>query len=98
AQAYLLPSLCVEILRREPALEGNLARQPFGLEHGVIRRVAAAAFRDHVSAQNTLEHEAVAQCRPARRCVERVALPFIAPVPQRLESVARARILRPRVQ
>src|SRR5262252_10048396 len=60
AQAYPLPSLPVEILRREPALEGSLARRPFAVEDGVIRRVAAAALRDHVLPERAFVNEAVA--------------------------------------
>src|SRR5262245_26862369 len=93
-QARPLPALRVEILRREPALEGSLARRPFALEHGVIGGVAAAALRDHVSAQNTFEDEAVAHGGPARRCVEHIALPFVAPVAERPERVAREQVLR----
>src|SRR5262249_56936829 len=94
AQAHPLPPLRVEILRREPALEGNLARRPFAVEHGVIRRVAAAALADHVLPERAFVNEAVAQRRPARRVVEHVALPFVAPVAERLEGVAPAQILR----
>src|SRR5215471_9531743 len=89
AQAHPLPALRVEILRHEPALEGNLARRPFAVEHGVIRRVAAAALADHVLPERAFVNEAVAQRRPARRVVEHVALPFVAPVAERLEGVAR---------
>src|SRR5262245_7164562 len=94
AQAYPLPSLCVEIPRREPALEGSLARRPFAVEDGVIRRVAAAALGDHVLPERAFVNEAVAQGGPARRCVEHIALPFVAPVAERLEGVAREQVLR----
>src|SRR5262249_61210424 len=46
AQAYPLPALRVEILRGEPALEGSLARRPFAVAHGVLRRVPAAPLGD----------------------------------------------------
>src|SRR5262245_66030663 len=59
AQAYPLPSHPVEILRREPALEGSLARRPFAVEDGVIRRVAAAALRDHVLPERAFVIESV---------------------------------------
>src|SRR5437016_2100576 len=44
--------------------------------------------------KGTLVDEGVAPPRPPRGCVERVALPFIAAVAQRLERVAREQILR----
>src|SRR6478672_1019279 len=94
AQADPLPSLRVEIRRRKPALEGSLARRPFAVEHGVICRVAAAALGDHVLPERAFVNEAVAQRRGARGGVERIALPFVAPVAERLEGVAREEILR----
>src|SRR5262252_3163265 len=65
AQACPLLALRVEILRREPALESNLARRPFAVEHGVICRVAAAALADHVLPERAFVNEAVAQRRGA---------------------------------
>jgi len=88
AEAHLLLSVRIEILRREPELEGSLALGPFAIEHGVVGRVAAPAFHDHVLAHDALEHEAITQCRSPRRRVERVALPFVAAVAKRLECMA----------
>src|SRR5262249_10729964 len=93
AQARPLPSLSVEIFRRQPALESGLALGPFGVEHRVIGGVAGPAFDDHMLAQDALEHEAVPQRRSPRRRVERVALPLISPVAKRLERVAAKQIL-----
>src|SRR5690349_7270053 len=94
AQACPLSSLRIEVLGREPALEGSLARRPFAIEHRVVRGIAAALLADHVEAQNALEHESIAQGGPTRSCIERIALPFVAPIAERLEGVAREQILR----
>src|SRR5215469_7197452 len=94
AQACPLSSSRVEVLGREPALEGSLARRPFAIEHRVIGGVAAALLADHVETQNALEHESIAHGGPTRGCVERIALPFVAPIAERLEDVAREQILR----
>ena len=94
AELRLLPPIPIEILRREPALERGLARRPFAVEHGEIGGVAVAALGDHVLAQDAFEREAEAQRRAARRRVERVAFPFVAPIAERLEHIARQQILR----
>src|SRR5262249_44270500 len=94
AQAHPLPSLRVEILRREPALEGGLARRPFAIEHGEPGIVAVAALGDQMLSERALVNETVAQRCTTRGGVERVALPLVAPVTQRLEGVAREQILR----
>ena len=94
AQAHLLLARRVEILRRQPALEGGLARRPFAVEHRVIGGVAVPALGDQLLAQDALEDEAIAQSRAPRRRVQRIAFPFVAPVAQRLERVAREQILR----
>src|SRR6059058_6185909 len=61
AQGCPLSSLRVEVLGREPALEGSLARRPFAIEHRVKGGVAATLLADHVEAQNALERESIAQ-------------------------------------
>src|SRR5579872_1546610 len=92
-ETEFLPPLGVEIRRIKPALENFPPRRPLVIKHGEIRRVAAAALGDHVLAENTLENETVTQSGAAGRCVERVAFPFIAPVPERLEHITRQKIL-----
>src|ERR1043166_4256979 len=93
-QTQLLPAGGVEIVRREPALVGRLARRPFGIEHRKPRGVAVAALHDLVLAEQSFEGEAEALGGAARGRVERVAFPLVAPVAERLEYVAREQILR----
>src|SRR5436853_7893914 len=93
-QAYPLPACRVEIFRHKPALEGRLARRPFGIEHRVPGRVAVAALDDHVLAEEALEGEAETQRSAPPGGVERVALPLVAAVAERLERVAGEQILR----
>src|SRR5262249_52201804 len=94
AQAYPLPSLRIEILRREPALEGGFARRPFAIEHRKPGIVAVAALGDQMLPERALVNEAVAQRCTARGGVDAFALPAVAPVTQRLEGVACEQILR----
>src|SRR5712675_2299690 len=94
AQAGPLPAIRIEILRRQPALERRLARRPLAIEDREESGVAVAALRDHVLAQHALEGESIAQCSPTRWCVERVALPLVAAIAERLERIAREQILR----
>src|SRR5712675_884788 len=94
AQAGPLPATRVEVLRRQPALERRLARRPLAIEHREESGVAVAALRDHVLAQHAFEGESIAQRRPPRRRVERVALPFITAIAEFLEGVTREEILR----
>src|SRR3972149_3981877 len=83
-----LTAVAVEILEAQPALEGSTAARPFTVEHRIPRGVAVAALSDHVLARNALEGEAEALGRAARGGVERIALPFIAAIAERLEYVA----------
>src|SRR5581483_11855941 len=55
AELALLPAFPIEILRREPALEGGLAGGPFAVEHGEPGGVAVAPLVDHVLAEDALE-------------------------------------------
>src|SRR5208337_1387311 len=86
-QALLLPSLAIEVVAPEPALEGRLASRPFAVEHREPGGVAVAALDDHVLAENTLEGEAQALRRAPRRRVERVALPFVTAIAERIENI-----------
>src|SRR5215475_1890500 len=88
AQPFSLAPRGIEILRRQPALEGAFARRPVAIEHGVPGGVAAASLHDHVLAKNASEGEAEAQRGPPRGGIEGVAFPFVAPVAQRFERMA----------
>ena len=57
-QGPVAAGLGIEILRREPCLEGPLDRRPFGIQHGEPGRVAVAALDDHVLPEHALEGEA----------------------------------------
>src|SRR6266436_4778548 len=57
------------------------------IEHRVPRRVAIAAFDDHVLAEYTLKNKSEAEGGPPRGFVQRIAFPFITPVFQVLEDV-----------
>src|SRR6187431_3432204 len=94
AQLCFLPPIPIEVFRREPALERGLARRPLVVEHRKIGGVAGAALDDHVLAQDALELKAVAERRTPRWCVERVALPLVAPIAERFERMAGEQILR----
>src|SRR3569832_377024 len=94
AEALDLPALGVEILRIEPAFERRLARRPVAIEDREPGRVPVPPVADHVLAEDALELEAVAQRRAPRRRVERVAFPFVAPIAQFLDGVAREEVLR----
>src|SRR6185503_17607233 len=94
AQADFLPSVDVEVLRCEPALEGALARRPFAVEHGKPGIVAVATFGDQMLAERAFISKAIAQRGRARGGVERIAFPLVAAVAERLEGVAREQILR----
>src|SRR5262245_41115493 len=54
-EAQLLPAVSVKIVRREPGLEGALARGPLAVEHGEPGGVAASALDDHMLAEDALE-------------------------------------------
>src|SRR6185437_1867159 len=93
-EAEFLPAVAVEIVRRQPALEVRLAYRPLAVEHGEPGVVAVAALGDDVLAERALVDEAVTQRRAPRFRVERIALPFVAPIVERFEHVAGQQILR----
>src|SRR5438477_2423035 len=75
----------VEVPGPQPGLEGRFSGRPFGVQDGEPRRVAAAAFIDGGLAEDAFEREAVARSGAARRRVQVIALPFIAPISQFIE-------------
>ena len=84
----------IEVIRVQPAFETAFAIRPFAVEHREICGVAAVALGDHVLAKDALKDEAVARRRAARGGIERIAFPFIAAIAQRLERIARQKVLR----
>src|ERR1700726_4222567 len=88
-----LPAFVVEILRRKPALEVELAHRPLAVEHGEPGVVAVAALGDHVLAERAFVDKAVAQRGAPRRSIEGIAFPFVAPIAERLEDVTRQQVL-----
>src|SRR6478736_8613445 len=84
----------VKIGGRKPTLESALARGPFAVEHGVVRRIAVAALRHHGLPEDALEGKSEAFGRAARRRVQRVTLPFVSPIAENLEHVASKKKLR----
>ena len=91
-QRRALASFGVEVVRGQPRLERRLPRRPVTVDHREPRRVARAALHDHVLAEDALEREAEARGGAARRLVQRVALPLVAAVAERLEGVARHQV------
>src|SRR5580700_2930766 len=69
-ETEFLSAFAVEILRRKPALEVELARRPLAVEHGKPGVIAVAAFGDHVLAERTFVDKAVAQRGAPRRRIE----------------------------
>src|SRR5690242_17451095 len=84
-----LTSLAVEVLGREPLLVRGTQRRPLVVCDREPGGVAVAALHHLVLAKHTLEAKAEALRRPARRLVERVALPLEAPVAELVERLAR---------
>ena len=87
------PSL-VEVIRSQPPFKRRLARRPFAIQHGEPRGVAVTPLDDHVLAKQPLVGEAEARRGAVGRRVEHVALPFITPVTELLEDVARQQVHR----
>src|SRR5215216_2176381 len=93
-QPHALSALGVEIIGRQPLLERRFSLWPFVIEHGVPRGVAAAPFLNHVLAKGSFERESEADRSPPGWSIQRVALPFIAPIAEILEDVASHQIHR----
>ena len=87
AQPRPLASLRVEVLRCEPALVRRLQGRPLLVDDGKPGGVAIAASDDHRTAKMAFVSESEPQCGPARRGVERIALPFVAAVAEGLQRV-----------
>src|SRR6516165_4777749 len=85
--------LRVEINRAQPALEIAPARRPLAIEHGKSDVVAIAALGNHVLAESALVDKSIAQRGAPRGGVERIALPFVAAIAERVEAVTRQEIL-----
>jgi hypothetical protein len=64
------------------------------IQHRIPRRIAIAALHDHMLAEDALEREAKPLGRSLRWRIVRVALPFVAPIAELVEDVARKEILR----
>src|SRR4051794_5337231 len=94
AQRYALEALAVEVLGRQPGLEGRADRGPLTVEDGVPGRVPVAALDHEVLAEDALEAEPEALGRTARAGVGRVALPLQPPVAEVVERVAREQVDR----
>src|ERR1041385_2892729 len=82
AERLTLATGFVEVLRAEPRLEDVGNGRPLAIEHREPRRVAIAAFHDRGLPEHAFEREAEALRRRARRGIQRVALPFVSPIPQ----------------
>src|SRR5689334_17214357 len=92
-ESFPLSPLGVEIGGIEPAPEGPIELGPFLVDHGVPGGVAAAALVDARLAEEAFVGEAEALRRGTRRRIQRVALPFVAPVAQ-LESALHHQVHR----
>src|SRR3954469_2087527 len=75
-----LPAVLVEVRRIEPPLKGVVDGRPFAVDHRVPRGVTVATLVDARLPENAFVREAKALRGAARRRVQRVALPFVAPV------------------
>src|ERR1700687_4203332 len=88
----LLPAMLIKICGVKPALKIRPSHRPLRIEHGESCRVAISPLDDHVLPENPFEPEAEAQRCPPRRCIQGIALPFVAAVPQVLENMTRHEI------
>src|SRR5438132_5117469 len=84
-EALALAAFGVEIPRVEPVLETVPHCRPLAIEHRIPRRVAAARFVDHRLPENAFELESITQRGGSRRRVQRIALPFVAAIPELVE-------------
>src|SRR5438067_4383000 len=85
-QAHALVALGVEIAGIEPPLEGGFDRRPLAVDNRKPGGVAIAALDDVRLPEQPLKAKAVPRGGGARRRVERIALPFIAPVAELVEN------------
>ena len=84
----------VEIGRVEPALEGRLERQPLAVEDREPAGIAVARFVDRRLVEHALVAEPEALRRGARRRVERIAFPFVAPIAELVKDAAHHQVHR----
>src|SRR3954463_11923868 len=78
-----LPAVVVEVRRIEPALKGRVDGRPLAVDHRVPRSVAVPALVDPRLPEDALVREAKPLRGAARRGIEGVALPLVAPVAER---------------
>src|SRR4051812_31342131 len=77
-----LPSVIVEVGGIEPAPERGIERGPFAVDDRVPRRVPVASLVDARLAKDAFVGEAEPLRGGARRRVQGMALPFVAPIPE----------------
>src|SRR5690606_18659300 len=94
AQPPPLPPLGIEIIGRQPLLHAAAHGRPFAVDDREPGGVAVAALVDDSLAENAFELEAEPRRGRARRRVEAVALPFVAPVAQVVEGAPHQQVLR----
>ena len=92
-QCSSLSTVGIEVLRRQPRFEAGSSRRPLRVDHRIPRRVAVPAFDDHVLAEQALVGEPESKRGGARRLVEGVAFPLVAPVAKIVEDVARHQVI-----
>src|SRR5215472_18643271 len=93
-QALALPPRCVEIRRVEPALEGRLERRPLDVEDREPAGVTVAGLVDRRLAEHAFIPEAQPPRRGARRTVERIAFPLVAPIAELVKNTAHQEVHR----
>src|SRR5262245_53244241 len=77
-----LLSCSVEVRGMKPLPERAIERRPLRVDHRVPRGVAVAALVDARLAEHALVGEPEPLGGGARRGIQRVALPLVAPVPE----------------